>query len=97
MAEWGTPEELERRRRIRLALWAYAYEYESDSLVTDAVFDEEAKLVDVNIPTGHKKLDRWFKKHFMPDTGMWIRKHPELQKVRNLYYRLKKTEIDETD
>lgn len=88
MAEWGTPEEVERRRRIRLALWAYSYEFEHNSLVDDATYDAESKLVDLSISTSNAKLDKWFKKNFSPDTGMWITNHPELHKVKALYKRV---------
>lgn len=80
---WGTPIEVERRRRIRLTLWAYAYEIENNPLVTDSIFDSEALKSDPSIDTGH--LDDWWRECFNPSTGMWVHKHPELQKVR-LYY-----------
>ena len=83
-------EEVERRHRIRLAVCAYAYEFESTSLISDGEFDELSKQVDLTISTGNSKLDRWFKKNFEPDTGMWIRKHPELDKVRALCFMWKK-------
>lgn len=78
--------EIERRKRIMLSIWAYAYEFENKSLVSDAVFDSEARLVDTSIKTG--RLDDFFAKEFHPDTGMWIHKHPELDKLINLYGRL---------
>ncbi len=84
---WGTREEIERRRRIRLSLWAYAYEVESVSLVSDLVFDHEARLVDVSISTGNPKLDAFFRTEFEPHTGMWIHKHPDLKGIRRLYLR----------
>lgn len=82
---WGNPVEVERRRRIRLSLWAYAYELQNVSLVSDHVFDEAAKLVDPSVSTGRPTLDQFFRTEFHPDTGMWIRQHPELLKVAALY------------
>lgn len=84
---WGSPEEVERRRRILLSVWAYAYEFENTSLVSDARFDEEARMVDLSISTGNRKLDNFFRREFAPDTGMWVTKHPELRKLRQAYLR----------
>jgi hypothetical protein len=36
--------------------------------------------------TGNKALDRFFKREFEPDTGMWIRKHPELNKLEAMFF-----------
>lgn len=82
MAAWGSPEEVERRRRIRLSIWAYAYEFLEQPIVDDATFDHEAYAVDLSISTGHPKLDRWFKRNFLPYTGQWVTTHPELKKLR---------------
>lgn len=82
---WGTREELERWRRIRISVAAYAYEYENDSIMSDAAFDSLSLVIDTNLSTGNKKLDRFFQLNFAPETGMWIRKHPEKQKLRYLY------------
>ncbi len=84
MTAWGTPEETERRHRIQVAVWAYAYEFLNTSLVSDARFDETAKLLDVNVSTGNKKLDRFFKTHFADCTGQWVHKHPEKNKLARL-------------
>lgn len=77
--------EIETRRRIRLALWAYAYEFENHSIVSDALFDMESYCVDLNVETNRIDLDYFFKAYFQPCTGLWIYKHPELYKVKNLY------------
>jgi hypothetical protein len=71
-----------------LSVWAYAYEFEDKLLVSDHVFDAEARLVDSSIKTGHDILDDFFITKFHPDTGMWIHSHPELDKVIALYGRL---------
>lgn len=85
---WGSPVEIERRNRIKIALWAYAYEYQSDSLIDDATFDDVAKSINPAIDTGHQVLDKFFREEFGPETGQWIHKHPELDKVAALYTRL---------
>jgi hypothetical protein len=39
--------------------------------------------------TGNKLLDRFFKREFAPHTGQWIHKHPELSKLKAMYYVIK--------
>ena len=73
------------RNRIRLSIAAYAYEYEDDPIMSDAEFDDLAKSINIEEKTGNRKLDNFFKKHFQPDTGMWIHQHPEKQKLKNIY------------
>jgi len=85
------------RLRIRLAVAAYAYEYKSDSIMSDAEFDRLSYLVDTNIATGNRKLDNFFKKHFEPATGMWVRKHPDKKGLVNLYERYYKTKEQTND
>lgn len=79
--EWGTPLERERRRRIQVAVWAWAYEVHDVSLVSDHVFDATCRQIDPKISTKNRKLDNFFKKHFGPDTGQWVHKHPETAKL----------------
>lgn len=71
--------ELFRRQRIRLMLAAYAYECLNESIMSDADFDRLALEVDKtkHIATGLELSDKFFSEQFTPDTGMWIRKHPE--------------------
>ena len=71
--------------RIRLTIAAYAYEYRDNPIMTDCDFDQLSKLINPSEKTGNRKLDSFFKKHFNPNTGMWIYKHPELSKVSYLY------------
>ena len=73
------------RNRIRLSVAAYAYEYMDDPIMSDTDFDALALKINVNEKTGNRKLDNFFKKHFMPDTGMWIHKHPEKEKLKYIY------------
>ena len=84
---WGNPVEREVWRRIRLSVAAYAYEYLDESIMSDAEFDKMCREVDLKIDTGNKKMDNFFKKHFDPSTGQWIRKHPELKKIADRYAR----------
>ncbi|RID91843.1 hypothetical protein D2N39_11435 [Gemmobacter lutimaris] len=80
----------ETRRRVRLTLWAYAYEFRHDALVPDAVFDAEARRVDLSRSTSRPDLDQWWRDNFDPSTGVWIRRHPELTVVARLYVTLKR-------
>lgn len=73
------------RNRIILAVAAYAYEYMDDPIMSDTEFDQLALKINPNEKTGNRKLDNFFKKHFMPDTGMWIHKHPEKEKLEFIY------------
>ena len=80
-----SPIETERRKRIRLSVFAYAYEFDNNSLISDEEYDKLSREINPQIKTGHDKLDKFFETQFEPDTGMWIRKHPELTRVRTLY------------
>ena len=80
------------RNRIRLSVAAYAYEYKNDAIISDQEFDQLALKINVNEKTGNRKLDNFFKKHFQPDTGLWVHKHPEKNKLEQIYinYMVKK-------
>ena len=82
---WGSPVEKQRRLRIKLCIAAYAYEMENTSIISDAEFDKLCLDVNLMIDTGNKKLDKYFKQHFDPSTGQWIHKHPEINKIKDLY------------
>jgi len=84
-----TPLEVERRNRIRLSVAAYAYEYHDETLMTDHEFDKLSLLIDTSVSTGSPRLDNFFRNHFEPDTGMWIRKHPGLSGLERVYQLLK--------
>lgn len=79
--------EIEKKRRIKLSIWAFAYEFKNHSIVSDAVFDVTARQVNLSIATNRLDLDYWFRAFFDPSTGVWIHKHPELDKIRNIYER----------
>lgn len=79
--------ETERRNRIRLAVFAYAYEFENDPLISDGEYDELSKKININVKTGNDLLDKFFKKEFNEYTGSWIHKHPELDKIKKLYFK----------
>ena len=76
--------------RIKLSVYAYAYEYESTSLVSDEEYDSLSYQIKPEVSTGNRKLDNFFKARFDPSTGMWIRQHPELDKVKSIYERFYK-------
>ena len=89
MTVWGTPKEVETRRRIIVSVWAYAYEFCANSIVPDHIFDAECYMLaaGLRIDTDRLDLDYWFRGSFDPSTGMWIHKHPELDKISKLYER----------
>jgi hypothetical protein len=75
------------RNRIRLAVAAYAYEYEATSIMSDHEFDAMSREINIEVDTGNTKLDTFFKKHFEPATGLWVRQHPDKQGLRTVYER----------
>ncbi len=83
--EWGSREEIERYVRIQVSVAAHMYEKHDCSFLTDAEFDEISQMIDTSISTGNKKLDKFFREHFHPDTGMWIHNHPDRKGLERLY------------
>tara|TARA_R110000772_G_scaffold78228_1_gene167844 strand:+ start:135 stop:338 length:204 start_codon:yes stop_codon:yes gene_type:complete len=55
--------------------------------MTDHKFDELSNKIRPTVNTGKNKLDNFFKEHFEPATGMWVRHHPDKQKLRTAYER----------
>lgn len=82
--------ELERRNRIRLSVAAYAYEFDNNSIMSDGEFDQLSKQIDPQVNTQNPLMDKFFREQFSPDTGQWIHKHPELDRLRQLYIRFYK-------
>ena len=78
--------EAERRNRIRVSLAAYRYEMRPDlpEVMSDSKWNHLAHSIRPEISTGHEVLDKFFKTGFSPFTGMWVRKHPELDKLISL-------------
>lgn len=76
---------IEIQNRIRLSVAAYAYEFGSNPIVTDSEFDSLAESIDTSVLTGNSELDMFFQNHFNKDTGIWIHKHPDLPKLKELY------------
>lgn len=77
--------EKERRNRIRLMVAAYAYEVLNDSVMGDAEYDALSRSIDLTVDTGSPENDAFFRSHFSPDTGMWIRRYPHLDQLHKLY------------
>ena len=95
-----TPSAWERWKRIKISLAAYAYEFESESILTDAQFDSLALAINPSISTVEdyyrtvekqraRRLDKFFRTIFHPDTGMWIHSHPELDRIAGRYHHTK--------
>jgi hypothetical protein len=90
---WGSEVEQEVRRRIKLSVAAYAYEFEDESIMSDAEFDKMCLMVNKSLDTGNKVCDSYFAEQFDASTGQWIRKHPELDKIADLYVRFYKPTV----
>ena len=75
----------ETRNRIKISVAAYAYEYLDTSIMSDSEYDTLSQRIDIKKKTGNEMLDNFFEKHFIPDTGMWVHKHPEKEKLKYLY------------
>jgi len=80
-----SPVEVERRNRIRLALAAYAYEFHDDPIMSDGDYDTLSLSIDPKIKTGNRRLDWFFSTRFDPSTGVWVREHPDLDRLAELY------------
>ena len=74
----------ETRNRIRVSVAAYAYEF-AEPIMSDVEYDTLARSVDLSKSTSRPDLDGWFCNNFSADTGMWIRNHPELQRIKAVY------------
>ena len=73
------------KNRIKISVAAYAYEYLDAPIMSDGDFDALSQLINTKKKTGNEKLDKFFEKHFVADSGMWIHKHPEKEKLKYLY------------
>lgn len=82
--------EVERKNRIRLSLAAYTYEFENTPIISDAEYDSLSLKINLGMDTGNTILDTFFREEFSPDTGQWVRKHPELGKLKNKWRQLYK-------
>ena len=81
------------RNRIKLSIAAYAYEFLGESIMTDHEYDQLSLKINPNEKTGNDMMDKFFKIHFQPDTGMWIRAHPEINKLDYLYKKYYKERV----
>lgn len=77
----------ETRNRTKLALAAIAYEINDSPIMTDEEFDSLARKINLEVKTRRPDLDEFFLNEFTPDTGMWIYKHPELEKLKKILVR----------
>lgn len=82
-----TPIEVEVRRRIRVSVAAYAYEIANKPIMSDAEWDHMASQVNRWMGTCHPLLDEFFVTEFSPMTAMWIHRHPELGRIKQIFDR----------
>jgi hypothetical protein len=64
---------------------AYAYEFRDTSIISDAEYDKLSLEVDLSVDTRRPDLDKFWRENFSPSTGQWIHKHPELDRLSQLY------------
>lgn len=92
LRKWGEGHagltELVRHSRIKVAVAALAYE-KFKPIMSDTQYDQLSQLVytERNIATGNHRLDRFFRRHFTPDTGLWVHQHPNLPALEDIYAR----------
>jgi hypothetical protein len=55
--------------------------------MSDHEFDQLALSIDLSVDTGNVDMDFWFICNFQPHTGSWIWKHPNLQRLEELYWK----------
>jgi len=82
--QYNTEIDVETRKRIKVSVYAYLYEYAGISVISDSEYDQLALTIDLSINTRRPDLDKWFRDNFSPYTGMWIRKHPERQRIAEI-------------
>ena len=75
----------ERRNRIRLSVAAYAYEILDNPVMSDSVYDLLAKQIDTSVDTGNAVMDEFFRGHYTPHSGVWVRKHPDQLGLLRIY------------
>ena len=73
------------RNRILISVYAYAYEFLDESLIDDYEYDKLAQEIDVNISTNNMMLDKFFNDCYVSYSGSWILKHPEIEKIVEIY------------
>jgi hypothetical protein len=78
------------RLRIQLSAAAHAYEKHNQSFLSDVDYDALSRRVDTTLTTGNRKMDKFFRDNFHSDTGMWIHRHPEREKLEVLYQKFYK-------
>lgn len=73
------------RNRILISVYAYAYEFRNESLIDDYEYDKLAQEIDVNVSTNNMMLDKFFNDCYVSYSGSWILKHPEIEKIVEIY------------
>jgi hypothetical protein len=65
--------------------------------MSDHEFDALCLRINPQMATGNRKIDAFFRKHFNPATGMWVRKHPDKPGLHHLYLAFYKDKTDAKD
>lgn len=81
---YGEIEDVENRNRLRLCLFAYAYEFLGNSLISDSEYDDLSYTINPFINTD-SNYDNFWLTEFNAFTSMWIRKHPNIKGIKDIY------------
>lgn len=84
-SQWGSDVEIERFNRIRLSVAAWGYEKHDENFISDHEYDALCLKIRPEMNTGNRKMDNFFKKHFDPNTGQWVLKHPQTAHLERLW------------
>lgn len=74
--------------RIQISVLCCAYEIFHTSLIPDTEYDQLALKLDHTSSTDRPDLDQFFATEYTPHTGLWIYKHPELDRLKALVMNL---------
>lgn len=70
--------------RIKVALAAYAYEILNTSVISDSQYDHYSSLINIAQSTDNKELDLWFKNNYTKESGMWIHRYLNKERLHNM-------------
>ena len=94
MRNWGTGAagltERVRHNRIKIAVAAWAYENNLRPPLSDQDYDALSLTVEAErrIATGNSRMDNFFRRHFDPNTGLWVHQHPNKDRLEQIYYQI---------
>lgn len=84
------------RTRVSIAAYAYELDPEGPAFMTDGEYDKLALEIDSAIKTGNERLDTFFETEFGAHTGQWIRRHPDLKRIGQIWEAIKRAKKAES-